>query len=64
MRTLEECQSYLADYVFCGVKLVRETKDGYVFQGFDSFEYPDGTLVKVFKDTAAYQLSDYKVLKR
>jgi hypothetical protein len=62
-RSLEDCQTYLADYVFCGVKFVREVKDGFVFAGFESFDYPDGTLVKVFKDEAI-PLSDYKVLKK
>lgn len=63
MRTQLEAAQYLADYVASAVEPVRETKDGYVFSLIESWEYADGTKVKVFKDSSI-PLSDYKVLKK
>jgi hypothetical protein len=61
MYTQEQALKYLADYVFCGVTFLRETKDGYVFKGMDELEVTN--VVKVFK-SKKIRLDYYQVLKR
>jgi hypothetical protein len=61
-RTEKECINYLVDYVFVSAECVGETKDGFLFNGYDEFDSWDIKKVKVFKDMSI-NLSDYETLK-